>query len=117
MIEGERVRRVHFVDGRLYDEFKRLQYGRFEERQLAESISQAIAQLKENPFFGVRIPRKQWPKEYIQKFGVNNLQKIDLSGAWRLVYTVVGNEIEILSILLEWFPHKEYEKRFNYRVG
>jgi hypothetical protein len=33
---------------------------------------------------------------------------------WRLVYTVVRDEVLVLSVILEWFDHKNYEKRFKY---
>ena len=38
----------------------------------------------------------------------------NLPNAWRLVYTIKEDEIRILSIILEWFNHKDYEKKFNY---
>ena len=34
--------------------------------------------------------------------------------AWRLVYTIESDEAKIVNIILEWFDHKEYEKRFHY---
>ena len=43
------------------------------------------------------------------------MRKCNLPDGWRLVYTLAGNEIEIISILLEWFSHKEYERRFGYK--
>ncbi len=50
----------------------------------------------------------------MKKYGIDNLWKYNLPGAWRLVHSAAGNEIKIIAILLEWFPHKEYEKRFSY---
>jgi len=60
------------------------------------------------------VPKRQIPKEYVKKYGIDNPWKYNLPSAWRLVYSVVGNEIEIVAILLEWLAHKEYEKRFKY---
>ncbi len=37
-----------------------------------------------------------------------------MPNAWRLLYTIETNEIRIVSIILEWMNHKDYEKRFNY---
>ena len=54
------------------------------------------------------------PKEYKQRYGINNLWKYNLPNAWRLVYSITGNEVEIIAILLEWFDHKDYERRFKY---
>ena len=34
---------------------------------------------------------------------------------WRLIYTITTpNKIEILSVILEWFDHPEYERKFHY---
>ncbi|MGI0135174.1 MAG: hypothetical protein ACREBW_09485 [Candidatus Micrarchaeaceae archaeon] len=60
------------------------------------------------------MPKRLIPKIYMQKYGVNNLRKYNLPHGWRLVYSLKGSEIEIIAIILEWFTHKEYERRFNY---
>jgi hypothetical protein len=48
------------------------------------------------------------------KYGIDNLWKYDLPGAWRLLYSVSGDKIEVMAIILEWLNHKKYEKRFGY---
>ncbi|MFT4326857.1 MAG: hypothetical protein ACMXYK_05115, partial [Candidatus Woesearchaeota archaeon] len=60
------------------------------------------------------IPKKLIPKEYTTKYGIKNLWKYDLPKGWRLVYSIVNEEIFVVTVILEWFKHKEYEKRFNY---
>ncbi len=62
----------------------------------------------------MEIPKRLIPKEYKQRYGINNLWKYNLPNAWRLVYSITGNEVEIIAILLEWFDHKDYERRFKY---
>lgn len=106
---------VAFGDESIRKAFLELKSGRFEDKKVAGYIQKAIDELAKNPFAGVAVPRKLWPKEYIKKFGINNLRKYDLSDGWRLAYTLQGNEIEIVSIILEWFPHKRYESRFGYK--
>lgn len=32
----------------------------------------------------------------------------------RLIYTIETNEIKVMNIILEWFNHKDYAKRFKY---
>ncbi len=32
-----------------------------------------------------------------------------------MVYTITGNELEIISILLEFMDHPTYDKKFGYR--
>jgi len=83
---------------------------------LAGFLSQAISDLLENPFAGVVIPRRLWPRNYVLRYGINHLRKYDLPEGWRLVYSIKGNDIEIVAVLLEWFDHKGYEKRFGYNV-
>ena len=112
--KSPRINKVAFVDLSLKKAFEELMLGKFEDKELAESIQLAIDNLKENPLRGIRIPSKQWPKEYIQKYSINNLRKYDLRNSWRLIYTIKGNELEIVSVILEWFSHKEYERRFDY---
>jgi len=48
-------------------------------------------------------------------YGVANLWKVNLPDYWRMVYTITGNELEIISILLEFMDHKKYDKIFRYR--
>jgi len=112
--EDLRPRKVRFADPSLFEAYK-LSTGRSEEQRLAESLSKAIEDLKQNPQCGAKIPHQLWPKEYVREYNIDNLRKINLPDAWRLVYTLVGNEIEIISVLLEWFSHKDYEKRFGYK--
>jgi hypothetical protein len=51
----------------------------------------------------------------IQKYKINSLHKYNLPNGWRMLYTIKGNEIEIISIIIEWIRHKEYERKFKYK--
>ena len=113
-LNENRIKLVGFGDGPVYKAFQNLKSGKFEEKELALFIQRAIDDLKANPFIGVPIPHKLWPVVYIRKFSINNLRKYNLPNGWRLIYTLKANEVEIVSIILEWFSHKEYERRFNY---
>ena len=113
-LKDSRTKRVGFGDESIYKAFLELQSGKFEEKKLASFIQNAIDELKEDPFVGVAIPQKLWPFEYVRRFAITNLRKCNLPRGWRLVYTIRGNEIEIISVILEWFPHKQYERRFKY---
>ena len=86
-------------------------------KQLLKAIEREIEYLKNNPHRGIQIPKDRIPQIYIAKYGVTNLWKINLPGYFRTVYTIVGNEFEIISILLEFMDHKEYNKIFGYRDG
>lgn len=105
---------VSFADEKLKRTFDILPKGKHERKQLYEFINRAITDLKNNPACGIHIPKKLIPKDYIKKYQVTNLWKYDLPNAWRLIYTIKENQITIISILIEWFDHKEYEKKFKY---
>ena len=86
-----------------------------EHQTLLRSIKQKIDLLKENPEHGIHISKNKIPNEYMIRYDVNNLWKINLSGAWRMVYTIRGNEVEIISLILDILNHGNYEKKFNYK--
>ncbi len=113
-----RMKSVAFADGALKRAFDKLKSGKFEDRQMYDYLNNAFDELKENPFAGIKIPGGLWPKIYVQRYGIDNLRKYDLPNGWRLIYTLRGNSVEIVSVILEWFSsHKEYEKRFGYKTG
>ena len=69
----------------------------------------------ENAFCGIQFPKDLIPKEYIKKYEINNLWKYNLPGAWRLLYTITTpNKIEIISVVLDWMNHKDYERLFKF---
>jgi hypothetical protein len=71
--------------------------------------------LEINAFCGIQIPKRLIPKEYILKYKIQNLWKYDLPDGWRLIYSIMPQgKVEILSVIFEWFNHKEYERKFNY---
>lgn len=105
---------VGFISEKLKQEFKLLKDGKFEDKKLFDFINRAIDDMKQNPTCGVKIPKNFWPKKYVQEYDITNLWKYDLPNAWRLIYTIETDEVKILNIILEWFDHKEYERRFNY---
>ncbi|MFH1895329.1 MAG: type II toxin-antitoxin system RelE/ParE family toxin [archaeon] len=114
MKKFERINKVAFADLSLQKAFLGLQEGKHEDKQLAKFLQRAIDDLKKNPFCGIRIPSKLWPKEYVMKYGIDNLRKYNLPDSWRLIYTIRGNKLEIISVLIEWFNHKNYERKFKY---
>jgi len=100
---------VQFANERVKEAFEKL-----EDSDLKKFIKRAFLDIKENPFCGIQIPKKQIPLEYIKKFNIHNVWKYNLPNAWRLIYSIEGGELVILTIILEWLDHKEYERRFHY---
>lgn len=105
---------IAFVSQEVKKAFDELKEGKFEDKQLYEFLLRALDDLKKNPYIGINIPKNLIPLEYTKKLGINNLRKYNLPNAWRLIYTLKGNDIEIVSVLLEWMDHKQYERRFKY---
>jgi len=81
---------------------------------LLEAIKQKAKILRENPFYGNQIQKKLIPKEFIQKYNIENLWRVELPNFWRMLYTIKGNEIEIICFVLEIINHKKYNKLFKY---
>lgn len=114
------------ITGDAKEEFERLNRLVAEEKQkgiaqsdnqiLLRALQQKIELLKINPEYGVHIPKNRIPHSYIVLYDVNNLWKINLSGAWRMIYTLRGSEIDIISLILDLLDHSEYDKKFGYRT-
>ena len=78
-------------------------------------IRRAIKDIEENAFCGIRLPSKLNPKDYVKKYKINNVWKYNLPNGWRLLYSITTpNNIEILSAILNWFDHKNYERKLKY---
>ena len=108
------IAKIQFVNEKVEEAFGKLKSGKYEEERLCEWILRAFSDLKENPFCGIQIPGRLIPKYYIKKYNIHNLFKYNLPDAWRLLYSIEDNKIFILSLILEWLDHKEYERRFHY---
>ncbi len=86
-----------------------------ENSPLKKSIKKTIGKIKTNIFLGENIPKGRIPKEFIQKYKIDNLWWCPLSDAWRPVYSIVTpSKIEILAVIIKYFSHKDYERSFGY---
>ena len=81
-----------------------------DEIRLLNSIKQKIEILKKNPFYGDNIPKNLIPARY----NVPNLWRVELSNFWRMLYSIRGDQIEIICFILNILNHKEYNKLFGY---
>lgn len=84
-------------------------------KQLLKAIEREEENLLIDMHKGIQIKKDLIPREYVDDYGVSNLWKINLPDYWRMIYTIVGNEFEIITILLEFMDHKEYNRKFGYR--
>lgn len=106
--------KIVFADEKVKEAFDMLKKTTSEKR-LYDSIVRAFKDIEESPTAFIHIRQRLIPKEYVVKYGINNLWKYDLPNGWRLLYSLGKNEIEIIAIVLEWLDHKKYERRFGYR--
>ena len=101
--------KVKFIDDELENAFHRMD----DKDPIKKALKRAIENIKEDFRSGEYIPKNKIPKSYLEKFGVDNLRVYDLPSAWRLLYSIVNDEIKIISVILDWMSHKDYEKLFN----
>ena len=87
------------------------------ERSILNSIKKKVELIKMNPHYGNPMAKKLIPKEYVLKYGVTNLFRIELSGFWRMLYTLINDETEvvIVTFVLYIIDHKEYDRKFGYK--
>ncbi len=98
------------------ESLEKLKKGKSFENTLYQLIVNGIKYIQIHPTDSIIVKKKQIPKIYIKKYRIDNLRILKLNKDWRLIYTIVSDEIQIVSIVLEWLDHKSYEKRFNYKV-
>ena len=77
-----------------------------EHQQLLKSIKQNAELIKTNPQYGDAVP-----KNLIKRTGyeIDNLWIVDLTGYWRMLYTLKGSSVEILCFILEIIDHQKYD--------
>ena len=89
--------------------------------KVAKSIFNAIKKksdlIKANFQYGDPIAKKLIPPEYVLKYGIKNLFRVELPGYWRMLYTLreEESEIEIIAFVLDIINHKDYDKKFGYK--
>ena len=86
-----------------------------EEMRLIRSIKQKIEFVRANPFYGDNIHKEVIPKEYIVKYNAKNLWRVELTHFWRMLYTIKGDQVEILCFVLDIMDHDKYNKKFGYK--
>lgn len=80
-----------------------------------KKIKVIIKDLKNDHIVGIRIKLSQVPSYYLRKHDVSAVFKVDLPGAWRLIYGILTIHDEKKALLMELFDHGSYDKRFGYR--
>ena len=102
--------KVIFADKELEDVFNKLDNA----DTIKKALIRAIENIRQDPRAGRNVIKKLIPKKLIRKYGVDNLRIYNLPSAWRMLYTITASEIEIISVILDWMNHKDYEKLFKF---
>ena len=85
------------------------------EIQLLKAIDRERTNLKINPQKGIHIPKRNITKQVVDRYNTDKLWKLNLVGYWRLIYTITGDDVKVISFILEIMDHKKYDKVFGYR--
>lgn len=86
-----------------------------EAKYLLRIISKGLAKLAKSPKAGKHVPRKLVAKDYVARYGVTNLWKLNLDACWRMIYTLEGDRVMLHCIVLEVLDHKKYNRKFGYK--
>jgi len=105
---------VFFADNRIKESFLALAYSKSEDAELGRCLNEVFDALALDAFCGIQVPKRQIPKSYIARYGIDNLWKYNFFKSWRLMYSVAGDGERVVVVILEWLSHKEYERRFGY---
>ena len=105
---------IKFAEEKLKETLVKLKTSKTEDQKLYKWINRALDDIEEDAFCATQVPMRLIPKVYIDKYGIDNLWKYDLPSGWRLIYSVANNDVLVLAIIIEWFSHKEYERKFKY---
>ena len=106
---------IRFGDEKLKQAYIQLDDRKYQQKELKKWLERAFLDLEKNAFCGTQISKKLIPRDYELRYGsLENLWKYDLPNAWRLIYTVKKDMIVVLSIILDWMNHKDYERKFGY---
>jgi len=99
--------KVFFHDAKLKNIFELLP----DEDPLKKGIIKAIQDMRRDCNVGEFVKKDSvLLKNYKKRYEVTNLRIYDLPLAYRLMYTVTHNEVEIISVILNWMTHKDYDK-------
>ena len=84
-----RPSKVKFISEKLEKEFKSLD----ENDPLKKAIKRAILDLQQNAFYGIQIPKRLFPQEYVLKY--NDDLNADNGGNWLKFETLYGQLVSL----------------------
>ena len=101
----------------VYDYLNRMAPVSKKERMILKAVNYKIELIKNNFQYGEPIAKHLIPQEYVEKYKITNLHRVELPNFWRMLYSNIhgGNDIEIISFVLDILDHPTYDKKFGYR--
>lgn len=93
---------------------QKIEAGDTDAEYLLKLIDKGIAKLIKDPTVGKKIQKILFPKYYKDKYDISNLWRLRLDANWRMIYTIIGERIRIIAVILEVLYHKKYNRRFGY---
>ena len=87
------------------------------ERTILNAITKKIEIIKSNPHYGDPIAKSLIPGEYLDKYEITNLFRVELPNYWRMLYTLKDGDTrcEIIAFVLDLVDHSFYNKKFGYK--
>ncbi len=105
---------LYFIDEPARQAFSPLASGKTEDKDLSRELKIAFDAIALDAFCGIQVPKRLIPKSYLSKYQLDNLWIYNFHKSWRLMYTIAGDGENVIALIIEWLPHKEYERRFGY---
>jgi Txe/YoeB family toxin of Txe-Axe toxin-antitoxin module len=112
---GSEADKVYQELNKIVEEEKLKGINRSFHQTLLRSINRVSDELKQNPFAGDQVKKRQIPGKYPLKYDVDNVWRIELADRWRLVYTITGSQVEIITFVMDIIDHHDYDKIFGYK--
>lgn len=83
------------------------------DRKIEAAVRKKAELIKGDIHYGDAIAKKLIPKEYIERYRITNLFRVELPGFWRMLYTLAPGETdqETVEFILS---HPEYARKFGY---
>lgn len=100
----------------VYDYISKMALSSKSERVMLTAILRKIEIIKQNPRYGQSISKRLIPREYIRKYSIKNLYRVELPFFWRMLYSLEDDgKITIIALVIDIFNHKQYNKKFRYK--
>lgn len=85
-------------------------------RSIINAINQKIGWIKYDKHYGNPIAKNLIPKEYIDKYRVENLFRVELPGFWRMLYAIKNDEDgQQYAFIIDILDHPSYDKKFGHK--